>query len=164
MAFTVLYRTGFYNYTLSGKNKAGMVATFSGNRTVKVCDHRSIPIGLFVTDLDPLPYENQTPNYSTVTVAVGQGEYQTDLYEKGHQPYEINDVLYCSKNGKVTNEPKYQGGIIIGIVNFVEENLIGFITCFSRGLETFPADVEPLRQRRISRYSIAKTGGEIIEP
>jgi hypothetical protein len=68
-----------------------------------------------------------------LTINGGFGKYQTDIFEKNE--YKINDFLYCSENGKISNEDRYIGNIIIGVVNFVSNDKIGFVVCFARNLE-----------------------------
>jgi len=129
--FSMLYRTGCYSYftRINIPYSAGMIATFTDNREVGICNDLTMPCGFFTTEVSPFGQSDRT------FVAIGQGEYQTDVYEKPLKNYKLNDFLYCSKNGKITNESKYRGNIIIGIVNDVSEDYIGFITCFARGLE-----------------------------
>lgn len=130
----ILYKTAIYTYSCVQNNDifSGQVATFNSNREVRVCDSKSIPVGFFITDLDETCRLPTGVNYR-FSVAIGQSELATDIFEPSE--YRINDFLYCSDNGKITNEKKYRGNIIIGIVNSVAPEEIGFITMFARGLE-----------------------------
>jgi hypothetical protein len=131
----ILYKTDIYTYSYVSNSDifSGQVVTFNGNREVRVCDSESIPIGFFTTDLDENYKFFMGTNYRC-SVAVGQSELATDIFEPSK--YRINDFLYCSDNGKITNEKKYWGNIIFGIVNSVTPVEIGFITMFARGLES----------------------------
>ena len=135
----ILYKSGLYNYpVLDGTKNAiegGMVATFCSNRTVKKCSPGDIPCGFFWQDLPPddTLYFSNFNNSVMVSVLVGLGEFSTDVFEPGN--YRINDFLYCSENSKVTNDPKYKGNIIIGLVNYVTPEEIGFVTMHARGLD-----------------------------
>jgi hypothetical protein len=147
------YRGTTYNYQCDSFDfRAGMIATFSGNRCIKIATDKDIPIGFFIHDSAGSPFESFGSN-SHQAIAVGQGEYMTDNIEPGE--YKINDLLYCSCNGKITNEKIYWGNIIIGIVNSVEGPLIGFVTCFTRGLES---TCVPINENVIlnSRYDLIK--------
>lgn len=157
----IIYRSSIFVYDVSNPEivRAGMVATFCGNRVVKVCDHRSLPIGFFTQDLSEdsfPPYVSSVGFETTAAVAVGHGEYRTDVFEKGLQ-YNINDFLYCSSNGLITNEYRYAGNIIIGIVNAIDNDILGFVTCFRRGLEESSVLRDPSKPG-ISRYDLAKKG------
>jgi hypothetical protein len=124
------YKTGAYIYSLKEskkKFKGGMVATFVGDRQVDICSDKSVPIGFFMHDTEINFLQNHA------TILVGQADLSTDVFEKNQ--YKINDFLYCSRNGKLTNEAKYKGNIIIGIVNYVNMPFIGLITCFARNIE-----------------------------
>jgi len=131
----IFYKTGIYGYQMQEPEmvKAGMVASFCGNRQIRTCRPGRLPCGFFICDLEELnnqPTFNYPANYKAhMTIAVGQGEYQTDEYEDG--TYKINDLLYCGGTGKISNSRIYRGNPIIGIVNSVEKNMIGFITVFS---------------------------------
>jgi hypothetical protein len=111
----------------------GMLATFSADREVTICDDKSVPIGFFIQDID-IKNHGRSHGDAVVSVVLGQGEYETDIFEKSD--YKIQNFLYCSCNGKISDEERYRGNIIIGIVNSVSDDKIGFITCFARGLET----------------------------
>ena len=125
----IFYRTGIYDYQLQEPEliKGGMIASFCGNRTVRVCRPSRMPIGFFIYDFD------EFNNKSHIPVAIGQGEYQTDEYED--DTYKINDLLYCGRTGKISNSKIYRGNPIIGIVNSVENRMIGFVSIFAN-LET----------------------------
>jgi len=133
----IFYKTGLYNYELENNEcdflVGGMVATFSANRIVTICRPNNMPIGFFIYDYNyyhDLPDEVYIVNHMPgVTIAVGQGEYSTDVYEDG--TYKINDLLYCGGSGRISNSKIYRGNPIIGIVNSVCEDEIGFITSFS---------------------------------
>jgi len=122
-----------YTYPCKGdKILGGMVATFTGNRQVAVCKPSQRPIGFFIQDLifdDPMLMYPENFKDNPVMIAVGQGEYKTDTFSKG--TYKINDLLYCGEVGKVTNSPLFKGYPIVGIVNSVEKDKIGFISVFS---------------------------------
>jgi hypothetical protein len=160
----VLYRSGFFSYTTKVlEYTAGMVATFSGNREVTICSDKAVPIGFF-SDTQPnsIPFDNSGAFFSgsSTPILVGVGEYRTDIFEES--TYKINDFLYCSCNGKITNEARYRGNIIIGTVNYVSDKptgkpddeipLIGFVSCFAKGLE-FPI---AKKKESFSRYRILK--------
>jgi hypothetical protein len=121
----MFYREQIHTYKHRFSIKAGMVATFVDNYTVGRCDHKSVPMGFFIKD--------SGPSALVVEIVMGLASLKTDVFEKG--VYKIQDFLYCSRNGKITNERKYRGNIILGVVNSVEKNAIGFITCLARGLE-----------------------------
>jgi hypothetical protein len=158
---TIIYKQGIFVYSWNIQDynsrtiKSGMVATFTNNREVGLCSNETVPIGFFLHDNVPAnPYESFGFGDLKASVAVG-GELQTDIFEPGE--YRINDFLYCSPDGKITNSYLYRGNIIIGIVNAVEPDfafprLIGFLTCFTRGLET--GEIAPVK--RINRYQILK--------
>jgi len=121
--FKIIYRTGIYCYkTKVPLHSGGMIASFCGNREVTICSPKSRAIGFFAYDGNVL-FET-----GIASICIGQGEYQTDVYEPGK--YEIEDLLYCSPNGKITNNPEFKGQLI-GIVNHVCEEYVGFITAFS---------------------------------
>lgn len=140
----ILHGSAKYSYnTLDASFRAGMIATFVGNREIAICTDKTIPIGFFVNGSNEYrrvffvdgsneyrrPFENRI---ESVVIAVGQGEYQTDICEEGE--YRINDLLYCSPNGRITNNVFYRGNPTVGIVNSVERSeflWIGFITYFS---------------------------------
>jgi hypothetical protein len=149
--FNIFYRSSLYTYRCESYDfKAGMIATFSGNQCIKIATDKDIPIGFFINDSGPFERSAELDQ----TIAVGQGGYVTDTVELGK--YKINDFLYCSCNGKITNEKMYCGNIIIGIVNNVEGPLIGFITCFAKGLESVYAPVNENIIRK-SRYDLIKS-------
>ena len=150
----IIYRGAIYSYEYSNNNMilAGMVATFAGDRGVDLCTDKTIPIGFFMTDAIPPPF--MPPSH--LSVMVGQAELRTDIFEKSY--YKITDFLYCSINGKITNESRYRGNIIIGIVNDLSEDKIGFITCLARGLEKDAIEQE--HQIVQNRYSLLKTNME----
>jgi len=153
--FNIIYRGALYSYQCESLDfQAGMIATFSGNRGIKIASDKDVPIGFFINSSDGNPFEYiESGVDSHQAIAVGQGEYVTDTIEPGE--YKINDFLYCSCNGKITNEKIYWGNIIIGIVNSVEGSLIGFVTCFAKGLESVYA---PITENIIlnSRYDLIK--------
>lgn len=127
----IIYKTAIYTYqTRSPIISGGMVACFNGNREVTIGNPKLRPIGFFIYDAD-MKAVPITQDWVTVGVCVGQGEYQTDIYEPGD--YKIEDLLWCSPNGKITNHLSYYPPNVqpIGIVNYVDEELIGFITTFS---------------------------------
>ena len=125
----ILYRTGLYTYEIDGPHEAGMIATFTGNRVAAVCQPDQIPVGFFITSTSPFP------GNTTGTVAIGQGEYQTDLFSQGHNgedvEYKIRDLLYCSPQGLITTRKTLRRQPIVGIVNSVEDGFVGFVSCFS---------------------------------
>jgi len=122
-----LYRDKIFCYEGCVGVKGGMVATFVDNREIGICSDKTRPVGFFIQE-----HESQTNN-GTICVLVGQAEFRTDIFEKN--TYKINDFLYCSRRGRITNELKYRGNIIIGIVNYVTKDHIGLVTCMARGLE-----------------------------
>lgn len=134
---TILYKSLIGAYQLSNFETeilGGMVATFTGNREVGICKPNQVPLGFFIENL-PDPRDPNTPLYNlpsnpAIRVAMGFGEYQTDVYDKKGL-YRINDLLYCDINGKITNNPAYKGNPIIGIVNMIENGQLGFISIFS---------------------------------
>ena len=151
---TLIYKDGLYCYNLSQSASSpgilgGMVATFTGNREVGLCGPDNVPVGFFVCDTNSMNPFEYNPD-SRTTIAVG-GELQTDVFEPG--TYQVNDFLYCSHNGKISNDPQYRGNIIIGIVNTVAPPLIGFLTCFTRGLD-INANLIPVK--KVSRFQILK--------
>lgn len=153
--FDIIYRGAIYNYRCESLNfNAGMIATFSGNRCIKIATDKDVPIGFFINGSNGNPFE-QIGSSLHQPIAVGQGEYVTDIIEPGE--YKLNDFLYCSYSGNITNEKIYWGNIIIGIVNSVEGSLIGFVTCFTRGLESVycvPMNENVIRN---SRYDLIKS-------
>lgn len=160
----VLYRTGNYPYLTRNKNVVGgMIATFSGNREVDICTNKTLPIGFFSQDFTPESHETAFTE-RMLAVLIGQGEYQTDVFEKPRQTatfekncvYRLNDLLYCSCNGKITNEEYYRGGVIVGIVNYVSDDLIGFIAQL-HNLESLNKSHQFCQEPpiRINRYDIA---------
>jgi hypothetical protein len=131
----VLYRTGTFSYRTKNENVlGGMIATFSGNREVDICTNKTLPIGFFAHGYTAEPHETVFIK-GMMAVLIGQGEYLTDVFERPRQTdtfekicqYKVNDLLYCSCNGKITNERCYRGGVIVGIVNYVSDDSIGFI-------------------------------------
>jgi len=134
----ILYRTGFYAYSIkAGINvDGGLVATFTGDREVGLCTHETVPAGIFVSSNQVSPYESSSffADSKTTIAMLNGGEYRTDIFEPV-KTYKINDFLYCSCNSKLTNESRYIGNIIIGVVNSFENGMLGFISCFARGLE-----------------------------
>jgi hypothetical protein len=104
----------------------GMVATISGaDMTVNICDETTTPDYLFYNDAAGGAYENApavasgkiallpTDNNDVVMVDVYE-TYQSD----GTTPitYSINDQLYSSVNGLLTNEQEDPGSIVAGRV------------------------------------------------
>ena len=161
----ILYMVGMYNYNISPSSQVilgGMVATFSGNREVGLCSPNMVPVGFFVNDTISINDTNGRNAFlfstnDMIRIAVG-GEFQTDVFEPGI--YQVNDFLYCSHNGKISNDPQYRGNIIIGIVNLVElligtthPLLIGFLTCFTRGLD-ISGGIVPMK--KMTRFQILK--------
>jgi hypothetical protein len=132
----MFYKSGIYTYRisceLSNEIKAGMVASFSifENKRITVCKNGMIPCGFFASDYNPILYH---AGIRYLNVTAGPGEYSTDIFEPSL--YKINDYLYCSKNGRITNESKYKGSIIIGLVNSISDDEIVFLTLFARNLE-----------------------------
>ena len=103
----------------------------------------------------------ESPSFSGQTpILVGVGEYRTDMFEESK--YKIGDLLYCSCNGKITNETQYRGDITIGIVNAItkinhnyssqETTAIGFLSCFASPFER-PI---PKKKETFNRYRILK--------
>ena len=99
-----------------------MVATFSGNYEVDICDGSTEPVGFFLNDAAGSPFEN-TPAVASgkLTYMSSQGSYETDIYETRNEAdnadltYAVNDLLYCSKNGLITKDSSTSSRII-GIV------------------------------------------------
>ena len=135
----ILYCPSRYQYRHRGEDDifAGQVATFTGNRETKICRENDIPIGFFVDDYLKSDFWLTSPR---ISVLVGQAEFVTDIYEPSE--YKINDFLYCSKNGRVTNESKYRGNIIIGVVNSFNPGELGLVTMFARNIEN-PISISP---------------------
>lgn len=106
--------------------KAGMVATFTGFREVGICRPHMVPAGFFINDSDTLNFNSVCS--PRVGIAIGFGEYETDVYENNE--YQVRDLLYCSENGKITNNSYYRSNPIIGIVNGFRGNVF-FISIFS---------------------------------
>ena len=127
----IIYKTSIYSYPYVGNDNSfsGQIASFVGNRSVMVCTDKMIPAGFFITDFDGI----YNIWHTHATIAVGQSELVTDKFEPSK--YKVNDFLYCSENGKVSNESRYRGNIIVGLVNSFTPTEIGFITMFARGLE-----------------------------
>ncbi len=116
----ILYRSGFYVYKSNTLLRGGEIVTFVGNRTVGLCNDQKMPVGFCCSEA----FELAQSNY---TIGIGQGEFQTDLFDPGI--YKHNDLLYCSSKGLISNNPIYHGNTVVGIVNHVEKDRIGFITC-----------------------------------
>ena len=154
----ILYRTVTSTFHCKALvYEVGMVVTFSGNREVDICDDIKIPIGFLMESSNEsfVQVYRKEIKASVVNILTGNAEFQTDIVEQS--TYKIGDFLYCSRNGKLTNEAEYRGNIIIGIVNSVEETdegrpCIGLTTCFARGLER-PA---LKKKETFSRYRILK--------
>lgn len=129
----------------------GMVATFTGNKTIGICRPGQMPIGFFMEDY---PSENDfvsaTTDFSKASIVVGIGDYITDTFEKG--PYKVNDLLYCNKEGMITNNTIYRGNPIVGIVNSVENGYIGFISLF----DNLESASMPESEKKIMKKSKAK--------
>lgn len=166
---TIMYKVGIYSYNLNTSLLSqtiigGMVATYTDNREVGLCSPDTVPVGFFMNDTNSAsPYETPTFPGGRANIAVG-GELQTDVFEPG--TYQINDFLYCSHNGKISNDPQYRGNIIIGIVNLIEPNiadprLIGFLTCFTRGLD-ISAGIVPIK--KMTRFQILKNTCNTVMP
>jgi hypothetical protein len=149
-----MYRVGSYCYDLNPSSPValgGMVATFTGNREIGLCSPDTVPVGFFMNDTNSMdPYESVGFGDTKATIAVG-GELQTDVFEPG--TYQVNDFLYCSHNGKISNDSQYRGNIIVGIVNYVESRLIGFLTCLTRGLD-ISGGMAPMK--KMTRFQILK--------
>ncbi len=127
----IVYRPdGLYNYHLEDgiEVSAGMVATYCGNREVTICRPSNLPVGFFISEKDPFFNVHSDPVEWT-TVGIGQGEYETDIYEDG--TYKVDDILYCGGTGKISNSKIYRGNPIIGIVCSVKDDMVGFISVFA---------------------------------
>ena len=113
----------------------GMVATIADNGTVKTCTDKDLPAGFFLTEyFDEFPKHKKCIFWTDrVVLSIGPNRFETDEHEPGK--YHINDLLYCSPNGKVTNDKRYKGNYIIGIVCSVKKNKIGFIHILTRYIE-----------------------------
>lgn len=124
----IVYKGAVYVYDCDKNLVEGTIVTFEGNRRVRLCTSEDIPIGFVCQGRDELF------GVKTVGVALGQAEYVTDKFERS--TYKLNDFIYCSDRGIITNEKIYKGNIIIGIVNNIPNaDEIGFITCFARNIE-----------------------------
>jgi len=128
--FEILYNALVCTYNFNETSvSGGMIATFTSNRTVGICKPNQLPIGFFMEDYPTENYyASSVTNFSQVRIAIGIGEYRTDIHEEGF--YNINDLLYCNPEGKITNNLLYKGNPIVGIVNYVENNVIGFLSIF----------------------------------
>jgi len=159
----IIYKVGMYCYNLNPASPValgGMVATFTGNREVGLCSPDTVPMGFFLHDTNSMdPYESVGYGVAKTTIAVG-GELQTDVFEPG--TYQVNDFLYCSHNGKISNDSQYRGNIIIGVVNLVESPLIGFLTCLTRGLDISGGAMHPMK--KMTRFQILKKPCNITTP
>ncbi len=123
--FEIIYKGLYVIYeSVDLVYSAGMVATFFENGKVGICKPFNVPIGFYVRDSTE---ENMV---GRATVAIGFGQYKTDGHEQGDQ-YSSQDLLYCSYNGKITNDPSYIGNPIIGVVSSSEIDGLCFITQFS---------------------------------
>ena len=148
----IYYKTFIGAYNVSEINiKGGMVATFTGNKTVGICRPGQMPIGFFLEDY-PVEnvFESASTDFSKVPVAMGIGDYMTDTYEKG--TYKISDLLYCDKEGIITNNTIYRGNPVVGIVNSVENNLIGFLSLF----DNLESASMPETEKKIMKKSKSK--------
>jgi len=89
---------------------AGMVAMYSGNYEVDICDNYK-PVGIFLNDASGAPFEN-TPTVASgkLTVMRSMGSYETDVYETRDEAnaldltYVAGDALYVSAFGLLTAE------------------------------------------------------------
>ena len=101
----------------------GMWAKMSGNYEVDIVNGNSV-VGLFLNDAVGSPFEN-TPAVASgkITVMVGQGEYETDIYETTKEDTtalatawsaSIGLPLYVSDFGLLTTENT--GTPIVGYV------------------------------------------------
>jgi hypothetical protein len=139
--FKIIYKTVVFEYKfLNRKEKlyAGTIVCFKENRIITTCDSKSVPCGIVARDSLSI-YSSQIP------VLIGPLECSTDIYEPSD--YKINDFLYCSDNGKITNDKKYRGNIIVGLVNSVEKDRIGFVTILARGLEEKSEDPRYIKEQ-----------------
>jgi hypothetical protein len=151
-----LYVGGISSYRLSETSTvmSGMMASFTGNRTVGICKPNQLPIGFFIDDYSDSGFDPTTIN---IRVAVGTGEYQVDIFQPGS--YSVNDLLYCGEDGIITNNTIYQRNPVVGIVNCVEDSLIGFISVLGnlKSLNKFMIEEEtisPLISKRgFNRYT-----------
>jgi hypothetical protein len=138
--FKIIYRTGIYVYKTSSQisYKSGTIVTFTGTeREVTVCSPNRMPIGFTTHSLNYEEEEDPLVTYPElsiddkigISIAVGQGEYQTSNFERS--TYKINNLLYCSPEGLVTNKKTLERQATVGIVNDISSGMIGFITCFT---------------------------------
>jgi hypothetical protein len=158
---TIIHKGIISSYETSPGNsisyQGGMIATFVQNRAVGICNDKSMPIGFFMEDFNNC--ESFGP--PCITILMGQGEYQTDIFEKSK--YHINDFLYCSSNGKITNEVCYRGNVIVGIVNCVLGGIIGFFSIPpSRGLDLETFQIKT-KIEEVKEKSKSKTRWEILK-
>ena len=122
----IRYRDGLYTYkTKEAAITKGMIATYTDNYEVGICNNKTRPIGVFTS---PIPWDSpHQPAFSlAVGVATGLGEFKVDCFEEG--TYKINDVVFCSPMGLITNNRKIGGPFSVGIVNYVQDDFIGFLT------------------------------------
>ena len=87
------------------KIESGMIATISGNNRVKICTDKDLPVGIFISEFYDEP--TMAGYVKRIVIASGTNRYKTNMFEKSK--YKVNDLLYCSPNGKITNEKKYKG-------------------------------------------------------
>jgi len=160
--FEILYNALVCTYNFNETSvSGGMIATFTSNRTVGICKPNQLPIGFFMEDYPTENYyASSVTNFSQVRIAIGIGEYRTDIHEEGF--YNINDLLYCNPEGKLTNNPIYIRNPIVGIVNCVEDNVIGFLTVFDNLESIYIPDIKkeikpPSKsKRKFNRYTALK--------
>ena len=100
----------------------GMIATYSGSYEVDVCDGTTEPVGFFINDAAGNPFEN-TPAVASgkSPFTTSQGSYEVDIYETRDEAdtsdltYAVNDRLYCSKNGLLSNDNS-TSTVVVGVV------------------------------------------------
>ena len=86
--------------------------------TVVPCTDALRPVGLFVNDAAGAAFEN-SPAVASGKVAVmkAQASVEVDVYETNESGgaalvYAVSDLLYCSPQGLLTNEPSGEGTVI----------------------------------------------------
>lgn len=148
----VLYRTVFYAFTIDATTyETGQIVTFCGNRIVTICTSKDVPCGFLLSNS-----ENNEQHPSVSIASLIDGEFITDMFESSE--YHVNDFLYCSDNGRFSNETRYKGNVIIGIVNAIyPENEIGLKSMFTRGLEDIQTSTRKIKIPEPTRKIVDKS-------
>jgi hypothetical protein len=105
---------------------AGMIAMYSGNYEVDICDLNSAnkPVGIFLNDAAGAPFEN-TPTVASgkLTVMRSMGSFETDVYETRNEAdnadlaYTAGDDLFVSQNGLLTNDAALNANKVVARVS-----------------------------------------------